>query len=174
MQREAKGRGPVFRMPSIGSQSHKLRVYLTLAGVARADLFESDATRKAMTFHGLRATGITWCAVRGDDPLKITQRAGHADFTTTQIYLREAENLAAGFGTVVPPLPPDLLAKPARARGVSASAFGIPRSWPLPERGTCVRSGADENRTRDLLHAMQALSQLSYSPDTWERTEKEA
>jgi hypothetical protein len=28
-----------------------------------------------------------------------------------------------------------------------------------------LSSGADENRTRDLLHAMQALSQLSYSPD---------
>ncbi len=25
-------------------------------------------------FYDLRATGITWCAVRGDDPLKIKQR----------------------------------------------------------------------------------------------------
>jgi hypothetical protein len=25
----------------------------------------------------LRATGITWAAVRGDDPLRIKQRAGH-------------------------------------------------------------------------------------------------
>jgi hypothetical protein len=72
-------------------------------------LFVSDPTRKAITFHDLRATGITWCAVRGDDPLKIVQRAGHADFDTTQIYLREAENLAAGFGEVFPPLPADLL-----------------------------------------------------------------
>ena len=55
------------------------------------------------------------------------QRAGHADFATTQIYLREAENLAHGFGTVFPPLPAGLLTRPIRARRVSASvsAFGF-------------------------------------------------
>jgi hypothetical protein len=37
------------------------------------------------------------------------QRAGHQDFETTRIYLREAENLAAGFGTVFPPLSTDVL-----------------------------------------------------------------
>ncbi len=128
MHREAKGRGPVFRMPSIGSQSRKLRVYLARAGVTRSDLHTTDTTRKAMTFHDLRATGITWCAVRGDDPLKVMQRAGHADFDTTKIYLREAENLVAGFGAVFPALPADLLRPPTRARGVSASvsAFGLP------------------------------------------------
>jgi len=114
-------------MPSTGKQSFKLRAYLTRIGITRADLFKSDATRKAVTFHDLRATGITWCAVWGDDPLKIMQRAGHADFTTTQLYLREAENLAHAFGTVFPPLPADLLSRPIRARGVSASvsAFGF-------------------------------------------------
>ena len=30
--------------------------------------------------------------------------------------------------------------------------------------GISVKSGANEDRTRDLLHAMQALSQLSYGP----------
>lgn len=127
MRGEAKGRGPVFRMPSTGKQSFKLRGYLTRIGVTRSDLFASDATRRAVRFHDLRATGITWCAVRGDDPLKIMQRAGHADFTTTQLYLREAENLAHAFGTVFPPLPTDLLSRPIRARGVSASvsAFGF-------------------------------------------------
>jgi hypothetical protein len=55
------------------------------------------------------------------------QRAGHADFTTTQIYRREAESFAASLGAVFPPLSPELLAKPTRARGVSASvsAFGL-------------------------------------------------
>jgi integrase len=65
MYAEAKGRPPVFRVPSIGSQSRKLRTYLKRAGIERADLFASDSTRKAITFHDLRATGITWCAVRG-------------------------------------------------------------------------------------------------------------
>jgi len=136
---EAKGRrkeptGGVFRMPST-SRSWKLRAFLERAGITRADLFASDATRKAITFHDLRATGITWCAVRGDDALRIMQRAGHADFATTRIYMREAENLAAGFGTVFPPLPAVLLKRPtAKPGGVSASvsAFGVdPGSAPL-------------------------------------------
>ena len=74
------------------------------AKVDRADLHASDATRKAMTFHDLRATGIMWAAARGDDPLRIKQRAGHASFSTTEIYLREAENLTHGFGDPFPSL----------------------------------------------------------------------
>jgi hypothetical protein len=79
--------------------------------------------------------GSRWCAVRGDDPLKIMQCAGHASFATTQIHLREAENLSAAFGVVFPALPADLLAKPTRAKVVSArvSAFGSRRSSPTPK-----------------------------------------
>ncbi len=108
MHKEAKGAGPVFRMPSVGILSHKLKLYLGKAGVTRTDLFKSDETRKSLTFHDLRATGITWMAARGDDPLRIMQRAGHADFETTKIYMREAENLAASFGDVFPTLPETL------------------------------------------------------------------
>ena len=61
------------------------------------------------TSRDLRATGITWCAVRGDEPLKIMQRAGHSDFETTKIYLREAENLSRGFGVPFPVLPASLI-----------------------------------------------------------------
>ena len=127
MHAETKGRGAVVRMPSSGKRSCKLKQYLLRAGIDRADLHTSDATRKAITFHDLRATGVTWMAVRGDDALKIMQRAGHADFTTTRIYLREAEALRAGFGAVFPPLPSALQTKPAKAKRVSASvsAFGV-------------------------------------------------
>lgn len=44
-------------------------------------------------------------AVRGDEPLKIMQRAGHAAFATTQLYVRTAEALREGFGVPFPPLP---------------------------------------------------------------------
>ena len=44
-------------------------------------------------------------AARGDDPLRIKQRAGHSSFRTTEGYIREAENLGASFGKVFPPLP---------------------------------------------------------------------
>jgi integrase len=108
MHDESEGQGRVMRLPGDGGP-RKLRMYLKRAGVNRADLFITDPTRKAMTFHDLRATGITWCAVRGDEPLKIMQRAGHADFATTQIYLREAENLTHGFGQVFPELPKNLV-----------------------------------------------------------------
>jgi hypothetical protein len=61
---------------------------------------DATATRKALTFYDLRATGITWCAVRGDEELKIMHRAGHENFSTTKGYVREAEAIRAGFGVV--------------------------------------------------------------------------
>ncbi len=123
-----------------------LRRWLWRAGVRRTELHEGSPTRKPMTWHDLRATGITWMAVRGDDPLKCKQRAGHASFSTTEIYIREAENLRDGFGEVFPPLPADLLqskgpekatgrgklrkpailrAKPERDTGLEPATFGL-------------------------------------------------
>jgi integrase len=92
-------------MPSPGILSEYLRRHLRLAGVSRSDLFAASTTRKPITFHDLRATGITWCAIRGDDSRKLQRRAGHEDPRTTEIYIREAENLTAGFGQVFPQLP---------------------------------------------------------------------
>jgi integrase len=103
-----KARGTIVSLPASGQLATKLRAYLRRVGVEREELFTTDATRKAITFHDLRATGITWCAVRGDDALKIKQRAGHAGFGTTEGYIREAENMRHGFGVVFPPLPASL------------------------------------------------------------------
>ena len=147
----------IFKMPSAGVLSSKLKHYLARAGVERTELFASDATRKAMTFHDLRATGITWCAVRGDDPLKIMQGAGHAGFETTRGYIREAENLRSSFGSVFPALPKNLLESSGESSGRGLESHNSMTSL-------YKSRGADGNRTRDLLHAMQALSQLSYSP----------
>src|SRR5580700_7691373 len=44
-------------------------------------------------------------AVRGDEPLKIQQRAGHSTFSTTQLYVRTAESVREGFGTPFHPFP---------------------------------------------------------------------
>lgn len=134
MHAEAGGKGHVVRLPADGL-SRKLRMYLRRAGVDRADLFTTDTTRKAITFHDLRSTGITWAAIRGDEALRIMQRAGHADFETTQIYLREAENLSAGFGEVFPALPESLLGiAPQSPRAIrnARSPWKTSRSeWPL-------------------------------------------
>lgn len=106
------GRDPgerVVRMPPREDGAAHLRKHLLVAGVARAELYADDATRTPLTFHDLRATGITWRAVRGDEPLKIQRSAGHTDLNTTQRYIREAENLREGFGDVFPVLPRSLL-----------------------------------------------------------------
>ena len=117
----------VLWMPDHEDRAILLRQHLQTAQVTRAELFESAAHRKHVTFHDLRATGITWCAVRGDDPLRIKQRAGHKAFSTTEIYIREAENLREGFGEPFPGLPGDL-------SGISASisVFGVESLTPQP------------------------------------------
>lgn len=99
----------VIALPAREDGAPMLRRHLQLAGVTRADLFADDATRIPLTFHDLRATGITWRAIRGDDALKIQREAGHSSLDTTQRYIREASVYADGFGEVFPKLPPALL-----------------------------------------------------------------
>ncbi len=111
---ETQGRRLVD-MPPACDLSPRLRQYLEWAGVSRAELFAGDKTRKAITFHDLRATGITWMAIRGDEPIKIMRRAGHENIVTTMGYVREAENLVAPIGAPFPPLPPELLESSAES-----------------------------------------------------------
>ncbi len=94
-------------MPPACDLSARLRQYLKWSGVDRAELHANDKTRKQITFHDLRATGLTWMAIRGDEPIKIMRRAGHEDIATTMGYVREAENLVhtVGPSDVFPPLP---------------------------------------------------------------------
>ncbi len=72
-------------------------------------LYARDHARCPAAFKDFRATGITWRAMRGDDPLKIQRAAGHKSLTTTQVYIRIAEDIGRGGGTPFPPLPNDLL-----------------------------------------------------------------
>jgi hypothetical protein len=90
-------------------------------------------------------------SARGDDPLRIMQRAGHEDFETTKIYLREAENLAKAFGSVFPVLPDRLLRiAPNRPGAIAVS---------LSSEIQGLFSGADENRP--LLHGVQLFAGCS-------------
>ncbi len=126
MHRESGGKGPVDpTMPPEAHLARELQVHLRAAKLERAELLTSDQTRKRLGFHDLRATGLTWMAVRGDDPLKIMQRAGHKEFKTTQGYIREAEAVRDGFGDVFPTLPESLLgtsSEPADGAGGAAPA----------------------------------------------------
>ncbi len=107
MHAEAKGKGLVVpAMPSAGMLSKKLKHYLLKAGVERAELFvQKHALLKGITFHDLKSTGVTWAIARGDNPMRVKQRAAHKQFTTTEGYIREAENLGQSFGVPFPPLP---------------------------------------------------------------------
>lgn len=104
LKREATGRR-LLSMPPECDLSGRLRQYLEWAGVERAELLANDATRKQMMLHDLRATGITWMAIPGDEPIKIMRRAGHSSLSTTMGYVREAENLEHPIGEVFPALP---------------------------------------------------------------------
>ena len=108
MRAEVDGRGPVIELPDDRHLSRGLRSLLTKAKITRSRLLADDATRKNLTWYDLRATGITWLAIRGDDPLKIMARAGHTGFATTQGYIRSAEPMRADFGQVFPTLPNEL------------------------------------------------------------------
>ncbi len=78
MHEEANGEGTVVEMPYPSEWAISLRRHLTLAGVRRADLFANDKTRRWLTFHDLRHTGITWRAIRGADAKKLQRSAGHS------------------------------------------------------------------------------------------------
>jgi hypothetical protein len=56
----------------------------------------------------LRGSSVVWLREAPTNALKIQRRAGHSDGNTTQIYIREAESLRAGFGDPFPVLPASL------------------------------------------------------------------
>jgi integrase len=129
--------GRVLWMPPADERAVRLREHLAAAGITRADLFTDNKRQKWITFHDLRRTALTWCAARGDDPLRIKQRAGHAAFATTEGYVVEAESLAAGFGVPFPELPPDLVGSFG-----SVSAFRI-QNTPQTPRNLWSKGGSN-------------------------------
>lgn len=95
-------------MPPLEDLAATLRDHLKRAGVNRAELHEERRTTKRVTFYDLRSTGITWEVLAGTKHLKIQRRAGHKAFSTTEGYIRSAEELGASIGAPFPPLPEPL------------------------------------------------------------------
>ncbi len=110
----------ITNMPSERDMARGLRRWLLRAGVDRHELHHRTPTTRPIRFHDLRATGLTWMAIRGDDHLKIQHRAGHTDFATTQRYIRMAEAVREGFGDPFPGLPAEF--------NRSAEWIGVSRS----------------------------------------------
>ena len=124
----------ITSMPPRVEWAERLRKYvrwaLEDAGIAvRAELFADDETRRPLSFHDLRHTGITWRAIRGDDPLKIQRAAGHSDLKTTQRYINAVQVFdAASFGELFPALPAVILSGIPVAE-VSGWVSGV-SGWP--------------------------------------------
>ena len=137
---ESGGRG---RLSSVRSTDRKLtpklRDALKTAGITRADLFASDASRKQITFHDARATGITWAAIRNDPHLTIMERAGHAGFATTMKYIRQASNLRPGLGEPFPPLAAALLGEQESHAEVSVGVSVESRNPGMKARKACAK-----------------------------------
>lgn len=141
----AAGEARLFKMPPLCDLSPRLRQYLEWAGVTRAELFANDTTRKQITFHDLRATGITWMAVRGDDPQRIMHRAGHENMSTTMGYIREAEALDYLRADVFPALSADLFLPGILPEGPSAWANLRGSQWKKgrPQRDSNPRNSLE-------------------------------
>jgi integrase len=109
MQREAgESTGPVF--PTLSNLASHLRADLWEAGVRREALHVKRKGARMMRFHDLRATGITYLALRGDSDNEVRDRAGHTDFKTTLEYIRRGQHAAgARIGDPFGTLPPELL-----------------------------------------------------------------
>jgi len=120
LMRRERGNGRVFERfpPAHGSdgQAPTLRADLARAKVTRVALLQraETRTRKRMTFHDLRATGITWAAIRGDDAMKIMSRSGHSEYQTMLGYVRETEVVRDGLGEAFPTLPEALTGSPQK------------------------------------------------------------
>lgn len=146
----ARAGGALPTLPT--HMSRTLRRWLWVAGVRRDELHNATPTTRPIRFHALRPAGITWMAVRGDDPLRIMRRAGHESFETTQLYVRLAEAARVGFGDVFPAIPPELYEGVLHAGSVHDSQSSSDNA----------DSGAGHGaRTRDLKLGKLALYQLS-------------
>ena len=147
MRDEAQGDDPegvndriVTEMPSERDMSRERKRWLKKAGVTDPELHATTATTK----------GLTWTAVRGDEPLKFMQRrAVRAD----QLYVRAAENLREGFGSVFPPRPAGLSATKRFWPGSGQKCLN-PAKTPTLRRNV---GGADGTRTRGLRRDRPAL-----------------
>lgn len=97
-----------FELPDDRHMARGLRRWLSRADLDDGDLVRT-ATSAALTWHDLRATTLTWRAIRGDAHAKIQRGAGHSNPGTTERYIRTAEALDGWAIDVFPPLPTCLI-----------------------------------------------------------------
>src|SRR5690606_20935414 len=115
------GTGPIIKMPVRHEWAVELRRALKAAGVKRPELFATTETNHRIRFHDLRASGLTWMAIRGDTSVQISHVAGHTDFGMTAKYLAAAGAVdLLPDEQVFPELPAALLTPPPPSKRPSA------------------------------------------------------
>ena len=120
----------------------------------RASLHVRRQGSQPIRFHDLRATGITYMAIRGDSDQDVRERAGHADFETTLLYIRRGHLAlsSAAIGRPYAALPACVLGESSREPVESSqkSSFSDD-SIPLSKRNHSELCGAGEGiRTLDV------------------------
>jgi integrase len=96
---------PLVSQRSEFERARSLRAHLALAKVTRPRLTENSPTAMHVGFRTLRDSGITWLALAGVDLAKIQRRAGHDDLSTSNAYVKAAEDVSGSIGQPFPPLP---------------------------------------------------------------------
>jgi len=142
LRAEAGGKGRVVAsMPPDEDWAETFRRHLLRAGITRPELFADTTTHKQVRLYDLRATGITWRALRQDYGPEIQQAAGHEKYDTTDGYIRTARLFIGRVGGPFPTLPGESLhridhllaksAKPLRPQGDSNPCYSLERavSW---------------------------------------------
>jgi integrase len=109
--------------PTLGNLARALRDDLLTAEVRREALHVKSKGARMMRFHDLRATGVTYMALRGDSDNNVRDRAGHTDFKTTLEYIRRGQHAAgARLGDPFGELPSELLGiEPSESSRASSS-----------------------------------------------------
>ncbi len=137
---------PIAELTSERDLARGQKRWLRKAGVERPELFSTDATRQAIRFHDMRATAITWMAVRGDAPQVIQSRAGHTDYTTTLGSSARQRHLPKGSARCSLPCP--------SWHPIGPRIGPSFEKWYLSIRNHC---GVDGTRTRGLRRDRPAL-----------------
>jgi len=145
---------PGLLFPRFTHLAEGLREDLMKAGVTRPSLHVRRPGSQPIRFHDLRATGITYMAIRGDSDQDVRERAGHADFETTLLYIRRGHLAlsSAEIGRPYAALPACVLGESSSGGGESSqkSSFSDD-SIPLSDGNHSEIRGAGEGiRTLDV------------------------
>ncbi|HKY34817.1 MAG TPA: tyrosine-type recombinase/integrase [Polyangiaceae bacterium] len=162
LKRAAEGRTRDLVFETLDRPYDWLRADLMTAKVERHALHHQRKGSRALRFHDLRATGITYMAMRGDTDNAIRERAGHTDFATTLIYIRRG-HLAAGasIGSPFAPLPESLTGIVQQSSKTSSGGDAAPINGPpIPQK---LRKTAWENHEKNSNPSLSADTSEQFS-----------